>query len=57
MFLVSLNKLIFHKDNDGYSTLTIPNLKEDDAGIYQCRAENSEGDIVSAANLEVNCKS
>lgn len=41
------------KNAGGYSLLTLTNLKEEDAGIYQCNAVNEVGKSVSAANLEV----
>lgn len=38
---------------DSTSTLRITNIKEDDAGTYQCRAENRADSFDASATIQV----
>lgn len=51
MVLPSSDNTLFSEENQ---TLTVVEAGEDDAGIYHCRAENSEGLIEISAVIKVN---
>ena len=54
--ITSHRRYKFDYSRDGYIVLIIENISQKDQGVYQCRADNSEGMASTSAKLHVKGK-